>query len=38
MLVCLMPNGLTGYRIGNGGTQSLEMISAADRIRPFEPQ
>ena len=38
MLVCLMPNGLTGYRIGNGGTRSLEMIRAADRIRPFVPR
>jgi hypothetical protein len=38
MLVCLMPNGMTGYRIGNGGTRSLEMIEAADRIRPFAPR
>ena len=36
MLVCLMPNGMTGFRIGNGGTRSLEMIEAAERIRPFE--
>jgi CubicO group peptidase (beta-lactamase class C family) len=35
MLVCLMPNGITGFRIGNGGTRSLEMIKAADRIMPF---
>jgi CubicO group peptidase (beta-lactamase class C family) len=35
MLVALMPNGITGYRIGNGGTRSLEMIEAANRIRPF---
>ncbi len=35
MLVCLMPNGMTGFRLGNGGTRSLEMIEAADRIRPF---
>ena len=37
MLVCLMPNRMTGFRIGNGGTRSLEMIKAADRIRPFAP-
>jgi CubicO group peptidase (beta-lactamase class C family) len=37
MLVCLMPNGITGFRIGNGGTRSLEMIRAGDRIRPFAP-
>jgi hypothetical protein len=37
MLVCLMPNGITGFRIGNGGTRSLEMIEAARRIRGFEP-
>lgn len=36
MLVCLMPNGMTGFRIGNGGTRSLEMIDAAHRIRPFD--
>jgi len=35
MLVCLMANGMTGFRLGNGGTRSLEMIEAADRIRPF---
>jgi len=32
-----MPNRMTGFRIGNGGTRSLEMIKAADRIRPFAP-
>ena len=26
----------TGFRIGNGGTRSLEMIKAAQRIQPFE--
>ncbi|MSQ99406.1 MAG: hypothetical protein EXR85_08970 [Xanthomonadales bacterium] len=36
MLVALMPNGITGFRIGNGGTRSLEMIRAANRIRPFD--
>ena len=36
MLVALMPDGITGFRIGNGGTRSLEMIRAANRIRPFD--
>lgn len=38
MLVCLMPNRMTGFRIGNGGTRSLEMIETANRIRPFAPR
>ena len=38
MLVCLMPNGITGFRIGNGGTRSLEMIRVGDHIRPFSPE
>jgi hypothetical protein len=33
--VILMPNGITGFRIGNGGDGGLEMIDAANRLRPF---
>jgi hypothetical protein len=36
-LVSLMPNGMVGFRLGNGGSQSLEMIQVADRIKPFVP-
>jgi hypothetical protein len=36
MLVALLPDGITGFRIGNGGTRSLEAIRAANRIRPFD--
>ncbi len=33
--VILMPNGITGFRIGNGGHGGLEMTDAANRLRPF---
>ena len=36
ILVMLMPNGISGFRIGNGGYQSLEFHDAANHIRPFD--
>lgn len=36
ILVALMPNGMTGFKIGNAGTQSLSMSEVANRLRPFE--
>jgi hypothetical protein len=35
-IVELMPNGIIGFRIGNGGEKTLEpMLSIAERIRPY---
>lgn len=37
MLVALMPNGITGFRLGNGGFRPHHtMVNAADKIRPFD--
>jgi hypothetical protein len=36
ILVMLMPNGVSGFRIGNGGTRSMEFIEAAHHIRSFD--
>jgi hypothetical protein len=36
-IVQLMPNGIIGFRLGNGGGKPLEqMMLIADRIRPFD--
>jgi CubicO group peptidase (beta-lactamase class C family) len=36
-LVRIMPNGMIGFRMGNGGSKPVEqMIGIADRIRPFD--
>ena len=36
-IVYLMPNGMIGFRMGNGGGKPLEqMIIVADKIRPFD--
>jgi len=36
-IVQLMPNGIIGFRIGNGGNKPLEqMMIVADKIRPFD--
>jgi hypothetical protein len=33
----LMPNGLIGFRLGNGGDKPLEQMTIiADKIRPFD--
>jgi len=35
--VQLMPNGIIGFRLGNGGDKPLEqMVIIADKIRPFD--
>ena len=32
----VMPNGMIGFRIGNGGAPEMEnMVRIADQIRPF---
>ncbi len=33
--VTLMPNGITGFRVGNGGNGGLEMVDAANQLCPF---
>ncbi len=36
-IIKLMPNGMTGFRMGNGGDKPVEqMIVIADRMRPFD--
>ena len=36
-IVKLMPNGIIGFRMGNGGNKPVEqMIVIADKIRPFD--
>ncbi len=36
-IVQLMPNGMIGFRFGNGGSVPLErMTVVADKIRPFD--
>ncbi len=36
-IVQLMPNGIIGFRFGNGGDKPLEQMTiVADRIRPFD--
>ena len=36
-IVKLMPNGMIGFRMGNGGSKLVEqMIVIADKIRPFD--
>jgi hypothetical protein len=36
-VVKLMPNGMIGFRMGNGGSRPVEqMIVIADKIRPFD--
>ena len=36
-IVQLMPNGIIGFRIGNGGDKKLEQMTIiADKIRSFD--
>ncbi len=36
-VIAIMPNGTTGFRIGNGGYAEFEqMISVSDKLRPFD--
>jgi hypothetical protein len=36
-LVRIMPNGMIGFRMGNGGSKPVEqMIVIADKMRPFD--
>ena len=36
MTISLMPNGITAYRLKNGGNEGPGMIEAANKIRPFD--
>lgn len=35
IVVALMPNGMTGFKIGNAGSESMSMAEVANRLRPF---
>ncbi|MCH7821218.1 MAG: serine hydrolase [Proteobacteria bacterium] len=36
-VIAIMPNGTTGFRIGNGGYAEFEqMISVSDKLKPFD--
>ena len=36
-VVRIMPNGIIGFRMGNGGSKPVEqMVVIADKIRPFD--
>lgn len=39
VIVQMMPNGMIGFRIGNGGAPAIEqMMLIADKMRPFDEQ
>ena len=35
IVVILLPNGITGFRIGNGGYNTFDLYEAANQIRPL---
>ena len=37
IVVTLMPNGMTAFKIGNAGYETMSMTEVANRLRPFKP-